>query len=92
MPPSRARWIVVSSTALILAFGYVYAQQPAPQTQPQTAAPNPYLMGTEGVDPLAGVHTGKRVRLVTKCVRLVTDVLVTFFSQGERLHPIFSGL
>ena len=50
MPPSRARWIVVSSTALILAFGYVYAQQPAPQTQPQTAAPNPYLMGTEGVD------------------------------------------
>src|SRR5439155_23486260 len=28
----------------ILAFGYVYAQQPAPQT----GAPNPYLMGTEG--------------------------------------------
>jgi cytochrome c peroxidase len=48
--PSRLRWIVLASTGLILAFGYVYAQQPAPQTQPQTTPPNPYLMGTEGFD------------------------------------------
>src|SRR5712675_2164316 len=31
---------------LILALGYAYAQQPAPQTP----APNPYLMGTEGLN------------------------------------------
>ena len=48
--PSRLRWIVLASTGLILAFGYVYAQQPAPQTQPQTTPPNPYLIGTEGLD------------------------------------------
>jgi hypothetical protein len=51
MPSSRARWIVLSSfIALILASSYVYAQQPAPQTQGQTAAPNPYLMGTDGLN------------------------------------------
>ena len=27
IPPSRARWIIVSFTVLILAFGYAYAQQ-----------------------------------------------------------------
>src|SRR5690348_16338541 len=50
IPPSRVRWIVASFAGLILAVGYVYAQQPAPQTQAQTASPNPYLMGTEGLN------------------------------------------
>ena len=27
IPPSRARWIIVSFTVLILALGYAYAQQ-----------------------------------------------------------------
>jgi cytochrome c peroxidase len=44
------RWVILSLTGVILAVGYVYAQQPAPQTQAQTAAPNPYLMGTEGLN------------------------------------------
>jgi hypothetical protein len=44
-PKSVMRWVILSSTAVILAFGYVYAQQPAPQTQGQTA-PNPYRLGT----------------------------------------------
>jgi hypothetical protein len=44
------RWVILSLTGVILAVGYVYAQQPAPQTQGQTAAPNPYLMGTEGLN------------------------------------------
>src|ERR1700680_640844 len=43
-PKSMARGVILSLTGLILGFGYAYAQQPAPQTQ----APNPYLMGTEG--------------------------------------------
>jgi cytochrome c peroxidase len=47
-PKSMMRCVILSLTAVIMAFGYVYAQQPAPQTQGQTAAPNPYLMGTEG--------------------------------------------
>ena len=42
---SMTRWVILSLTGLVLAFGYVYAQQPAPQTAP----PNPYLMGTDGV-------------------------------------------
>ena len=47
-PKSMMRWAILSLTGLMLASGYVYAQQPAPQTQSQPAAPNPYLMGTEG--------------------------------------------
>src|SRR2546423_1549102 len=42
------RLVSLSCATLILALGYAYAQQPAPQTQSQPAAPNPYLMGTEG--------------------------------------------
>ncbi|MGA7264135.1 MAG: hypothetical protein WBX30_25055, partial [Stellaceae bacterium] len=49
-PKSMARWITLSLTAVTLTSGYLYAQQPTPQTQSQTAAPNPYLMGTEGLD------------------------------------------
>src|SRR6266481_1139300 len=45
-PKRMTRWVILSSTVLILAFGYVHAQQPAPQP----AAPNPYLMGTEGLN------------------------------------------
>src|SRR5437660_5681524 len=45
-PKSMMRWVILSLTAVILAFGYAYAQQPAPQTP----APNPYLMGTEGLN------------------------------------------
>src|ERR1700732_4599634 len=57
------RWVVLWATGLILAMGYGYAQQPAPPTQ----APNPYLMGTEGLGqgprgltsymPVAGTET-----------------------------------
>src|SRR6201994_2044467 len=51
IPSSKARRIVLSSfLGLLPAFGYVYAQQPAPQTPPQPAAANPYLLGNEGVD------------------------------------------
>jgi cytochrome c peroxidase len=62
-PKSIMRWVIPSLTVLILAFGYVYAQQPATQTQ----APNPYLLGTEGLGqgprgltsymPVAGTET-----------------------------------
>ena len=62
-PKRMARWVILSLTVLIPAFGYVYAQQPAPQTAP----PNPYLMGTEGLNqgprgltsymPVAGTET-----------------------------------
>ncbi len=45
-PKSMTRWVILSLTGVILAVGGVYAQQPAPQT----AAPNPYLMGTEGLN------------------------------------------
>jgi cytochrome c peroxidase len=45
-PRSITRRAILSLIGLILAVGYVYAQQPAPQTQ----APNPYLMGTEGLN------------------------------------------
>jgi len=45
-PKNRTRLVILSLTGLIVAFGYVYAQQPAPQT----GAPNPYLMGTEGLN------------------------------------------
>ena len=47
---SIRRWSILLLLGLVLSFGSVYAQQPAPQTQGQTAAPNPYLMGTEGLD------------------------------------------
>src|ERR1700732_5394021 len=40
------RLVGLSCATLILALGYAYAQQPAPQTP----APNPYLMGTEGLN------------------------------------------
>src|SRR5438445_13873096 len=60
---SLTRRVILSLTGLILALGYVYAQQPAPQTAP----PNPYLMGTEGLNqgprgltsymPVAGTET-----------------------------------
>jgi len=43
-PKSVTRWVILSLTGLILAFGYAYAQQ-APQTPP---AQNPYSMGTAG--------------------------------------------
>ena len=66
-PNRLKRWAVLLLTGLAMSFGYVYAQQPAPQTQSQTAAPNPYLMGTEGLDqgprgltsymPVAGTET-----------------------------------
>src|SRR5258708_20318550 len=62
-PKSIMRWVIPAFTGVILAVGYVYAQQPAPQTQ----APNPYLMGTEGLGqgprgltsymPVAGTET-----------------------------------
>jgi hypothetical protein len=45
-PKSIMRWVIPAFTGVILAVGYVYAQQPAPQTQ----APNPYSMGTEGLN------------------------------------------
>src|SRR5260370_20584584 len=45
-PKSMTRWVILSLTGVILAVGGVYAQQPAPQT----AAPNPHLMGTEGLN------------------------------------------
>ena len=48
-PNRLRRWPVLVLAAVVSTFGYVYAQQPAPQTQGQTAAPNPYLMGTEGL-------------------------------------------
>jgi len=47
-PNSIRRCAALLLSSVALTFGYVYAQQPAPQTQAQTAAPNPYLMGTEG--------------------------------------------
>jgi hypothetical protein len=47
-PKSMTRWVILSLTALTLASGYLYAQQPTSQTQGQTTPPNPYLMGTEG--------------------------------------------
>ena len=43
--PSNRNWIVLSLAGLILSFGHVDAQQ-----EPQKAAPNPYLMGTEGYE------------------------------------------
>ena len=49
-PNRLRRWPVLVLAAVVSTFGYVYAQQPAPQTQGQTAAPNPYLMGTEGLN------------------------------------------
>jgi len=44
--PSKAvtRWAILSLAGLILSFGLADAQQ-----APQTGAPNPYLMGTEGL-------------------------------------------
>src|SRR5216684_4932577 len=66
-PKSMTRWVIPALTGVILAVGYAYAQQPSPQTQAQTAAPNPYLMGTEGPNqgprgltsymPVAGTET-----------------------------------
>jgi cytochrome c peroxidase len=48
---SITRWVILSVTVVILAaVGHVFAQQPATQTQAQTAAPNPYLEGTAGLD------------------------------------------
>jgi hypothetical protein len=48
---SITRWTILTLTAVILAaVGHVFAQQPATQTQAQTAAPNPYLEGTSGLD------------------------------------------
>ena len=46
---SLTRWVILSLTGLILGLGYVYAQQPTPQTQ-QLAAPNPSSIGTEGLN------------------------------------------
>ncbi len=43
--PSGWRFVGLASIALALVFGRADAQQ---QQQPQTGAPNPYLMGTEG--------------------------------------------
>jgi cytochrome c peroxidase len=64
---SRRGLVILALIGVILAVGYVYAQQPAPQTQAPTAAPNPYLMGTEGLNqgprgltsymPVAGTET-----------------------------------
>ena len=45
-PKSMTRWVTLSLIAVTLASGYLYAQQSTPQTVP----PNPYLMGTEGLD------------------------------------------
>ncbi len=42
---SRKLWFGVAAAALAAAVGVAYAQQ---GPQPQTSAPNPYLMGTEG--------------------------------------------
>jgi cytochrome c peroxidase len=39
------RWGMIALTGLILTFAHADAQQ-----QPQTSAPNPYLMGTEGLN------------------------------------------
>jgi hypothetical protein len=39
------RFVGLSGATLILALGFAHAQQ-----APQTPAPNPYLMGTEGLD------------------------------------------
>src|ERR1700720_3769345 len=47
---SRRGLVILALIGVILVVGYVYAQQPAPQTPAQTAAPNPYLMGTEGLN------------------------------------------
>src|ERR1700736_2547979 len=47
-PNSTRCWAMLLLPVVTLASGYLYAQQPAPQTQAQAAAPNPYLMGTEG--------------------------------------------
>src|SRR5690242_21830852 len=49
-PKGMMCWGILSLTGLMLVFGYAYAQQPASQTQAQTASPNPYLMGTEGLN------------------------------------------
>jgi cytochrome c peroxidase len=49
-PKGMMCWGILSLTGLMLVFGYAYAQQPASQTQAQPAAPNPYLMGTEGLN------------------------------------------
>ena len=43
--PPATRLVILSCTALILVLGHAYAQQAS-----QTAAPNPYLMGTEGLN------------------------------------------
>src|ERR1700758_3457388 len=43
--PSNRTWMVLSLAGLILSSTHADAQQ-----QPQTGAPNPYLMGTEGYD------------------------------------------
>jgi len=43
-PHSVARWVILALTGVILAVGYVYAQQPAPQTVP----PNPVSDGDRG--------------------------------------------
>ena len=42
---SKRRWIGLSLAALVFAIGHADAQQ-----APKTAAPNPYLMGSEGYD------------------------------------------
>ena len=44
----KTHWLVPFLICPALAAGYVYAQQPTPQTPAQPAAPNPYAMGTEG--------------------------------------------
>src|ERR1700751_2630749 len=61
--PAAMRLFSLACATLVLALGYADAQQPAPQT----AAPNPYLMGTEGLNqgprgltsymPVAGTET-----------------------------------
>jgi hypothetical protein len=44
-PKSIRRCAILLLCSVALTVGYVYAQQPTPQTQTQTTAPNPYLMG-----------------------------------------------
>src|ERR1700757_46027 len=51
---STTCWLVLSLTAVTSASGYLYAQQPPREAQPraqgQAPPPNPYLMGTEGLN------------------------------------------
>src|SRR5437870_13152794 len=84
-PKSMIRWVILSLTAVILAFGYVYAQQPAPA--PQTGAPNPYLMGTEGPNQGPRGLTSYMPVASTETFAQLFARLTAANPGGEQAHP-----